>query len=130
MKGPYLEASDINTSVGVILKAFRFAVPGGTIRGRSKNGREIVSGYVPYRGNQYDDGSKSKTRAFVQMAIRGSDQPYDIRMQYVIQTRTAEKTYKVLKYDMVEANKILKRFKSFLATRPDRDDLIDDFRAF
>ena len=130
MKGPYEEQSGFNSSVKGIIRAFQFAVPGGRVRGRSKNGRRLVSGYHPLKGNAYEDATTKQERAYVKLSIRGDRRPYTLRVQYVIQRRNAEERYNITGYDEGRAKKVLKKMRRFLVSRPDRSDFIDDFRAF
>ena len=130
MKGPYVQHNDIESSVESIVKAFEYAIPNRKIRGRAKNGREFVSAYFPLEGNQFEDASTLPTRAFVQLAIRGSRRPYDVWLQFTIQEKTESGKYVVKSYDQDRAQKVLDRLKRYLSARPDKDDFIDDFRAF
>lgn len=128
--GPHIRLSSLNRSVESVLKAFEFGVPGNKIRGRSKNGRVIVSTYHPYRGSAYESGLNSKIRAFVKMAILGERRPYDLKVQFIVEKRLPNDTYEIVRYDNRRARDVAKKMKEYLAARPDSSDVIDDFRAF
>lgn len=128
--GAYVDREGVNSSVKAIISAFEFGVPGGKLRGRSRNGRELVSGYHPLSGNQYDDATEKEIRAFVKLTILGDRRPYTLRVQYIVQRRSSTGEYENVKYDNGRARKVLIKMREHLASRPDKSDFIDDFRAF
>ncbi len=126
--GPYAERGTVNASVVGIIKAFDRAAIG--VRGRSANGRELVSKYHMPGGDGYDYAGDKPERAYSKLRIRGERRPYTLQVQYVIEKRDSRGVYKVTDYDLAKAETILKDLMKYLVTRPGREDFIDDFRPF
>lgn len=128
LKGTYAEKLQVGGSLESIVKAFDRATMG--VRGRSTNGREIVSRYQSVKGDAYDDASAKKNRAYARMLILGDRRPYDLQVQFVIEGDGGGGDYQVQSYDDERARKILKKILDTLAARPGSKDFIDDFRSF
>ena len=111
-----------------ILHAVEYASPGG-IQRRSQNERTFYSAFHPPGGNFKIDASQSQKRARAIITIYNERRPYTIVIKYVIQERSSG-SYRKVGEDDVMANKIKKRFLTYLATRPEKSDFVDDFRAF
>jgi hypothetical protein len=126
--GPYAERNTVNASVVGIIKAFDRAAIG--IRGRSANGRELVSKYHLPGGDGYDYAGDKPERAYSKLRILGERRPYTLQVQYVIEKRNSKGVYIVTDYDLAKAESILKDLIKYLVTRPGREDFIDDFRPF
>ncbi len=126
--GPYAERDTVNASVAGILRAFDRAAVG--IRGRSANGRELVSKYHSATGDGYDYADTKAERAYSKLRILGERRPYTLQVQVIIEKRNAKGTYKMVNYDLEKAEKVLKGLIDYLVTRPEREDFIDDFRPF
>lgn len=126
--GSYVERKRVNHSVEAIFKAYDKASPG--LRGKSANGRELVSKYHAVNGDIYDNAYNKKERAYSKLSILGDRRPYVLRVQVVIEERMDDGTYEVVDHDDEAAQKILDKIVEFLVTRPDKDDFIDDYRAF
>lgn len=127
-QGPSVQRKAVNASVINIVKAFDKAAVG--IRGRSTNGRELVSKYHSPNGDGYDYAATSPERAYSKLKILGSRRPYDLEVQYIVEERDGKGVYQIKKYDQGKAQKVLKGVIDYLVTRPDREDFIDDFRPF
>jgi hypothetical protein len=127
-QGTYAERKSVNASVSNIIKAFDKVAIG--LRGRSANGRELVSKYHSPGGDGYDYAATSSKRAFSRLRILGERRPYNLQIQYVIESRNSMGVYSAQSYDQEKAQKILKDLMEYLVTRPDREDFIDDFRPF
>lgn len=125
---PYAERAAINAPVGTIIKSFDRAAIG--IRGKSPNGRELVSKYHSPGGDGYDYAATNPERAYSKLKILGERRPYTLRIQYIVEVRNDQGVYSVKKYDQRQAKKVLKALVDDLVTRPDREDFIDDFRPF
>jgi hypothetical protein len=126
--GTYVERTSVNASVSQIIKAFDKAAIG--LRGKSANGREVVSKYHTPGGDGYDNAATGSQRAFSRLIILGERRPYNLQIQYVIETKKSNGTYALQSYDQDKAQKVLKALMDYLVTRPDREDFIDDFRPF
>lgn len=127
-EGPSAERKSINASVVHIIKAFDKAAVG--IRGRSANGRELVSKYHSPNGDGYDYAATSNERAYSKLKILGERRPYNLQVQYIVEERNEKGIYQIKKYDKAKAQQVLKGLIDYLVTRPDREDFIDDFRPF
>lgn len=126
--GPYAERASVNASVQGIIKAFDKAAVG--IRGRSANGRELVSKYHSPSGDGYDYAATNPQRASSKLRILGERRPYTLQIEYIIEERDSTGAYRITDYDQSKAQKVLKSLMDYLVTRPDREDFIDDFRPF
>jgi hypothetical protein len=127
-EGSYAERKTVNAPVVGIIKAFDRAAIG--IRGRSANGRELVSKYHSPNGDGYDYADTKPERAYSKLKILGERRPYTLQVQYIIEKRNSAGVYKTFDYDQAKADKVLKALIEYLVTRPDREDFIDDFRPF
>jgi hypothetical protein len=125
---PYAERDTVNASVVGIVKAFDRAAIG--IRGKSTNGRELVSKYHLPGGDGYDYAGDKPERAYTKLRILGERRPYTLQIQYIIEKRDSKGVYNVIDYDLAKAESILKDLIKYLVTRPGREDFIDDFRPF
>ncbi len=126
--GPYAERNTVNASVSGIIRAFDRAAVG--IRGRSANGRELVSKYHSATGDGYDYGDTKTERAYSKLRILGERRPYILQIQVIIEKRNSKGVYRLVDYDQEKAEKVLKGLIDYLVTRPEREDFIDDFRPF
>lgn len=124
----FVERKKVNHSVDAIIKAYERSTTG--IRGRSQNGRELISKYHSLKGDVYDNAYNKKERAYSKLSILGDRRPYVLRVLYVIEERTESGSYEVVEYNEESAHRILDKMVEFLVTRPDKDDFIDDYRAF
>lgn len=113
-----------------IVKAFDRVTIG--LRGRSPNGRELVSKYqaLGKGADEYDQSGTSKERAYARLRILGDRRPYELQMQVVVEENMGGGEYEVQGYDDEKASRILRKLLETLATRPDNKDFIDDFRSF
>jgi hypothetical protein len=127
-EGPGADRKGVNASVIHIIKAFDKAAVG--IRGRSANGRELVSKYHSPNGDGYDYAATSAERAYSKLKILGERRPYNLQVHYIVEERNSKGIYQIKKYDEGKAQKVLKSLIDYLVTRPDREDFIDDFRPF
>ena len=125
---PYAERDTVNASVVGIVKAFDRAAIG--IRGKSTNGRELVSKYHLPGGDGYDYAGDKPERAYTKLRILGERRPYTLQIQYIIEKSDSKGVYNVIDYDLAKAESILKDLIKYLVTRPGREDFIDDFRPF
>ncbi len=128
LSGPYVEKKSVNASIPGLVKAFDRASNG--LRGKSANGREIVSRYQKPGSGSYDNAGMEKERAYSRLLILNDRRPYTIQIQYVIEERLSDGGYSIKGYDEAAANKVMKRLLEFLVNRPDREDFIDEFKAF
>jgi hypothetical protein len=126
--GPFAERQTVNASVAGIIRSFDRAAVG--IRGRSANGRELVSKYHSPSGDGYDYADTKAERAYAKLKILGERRPYTLQVQYIIEKRNSKGVYKLSNYDQEKAEKVLKGVIDYLVTRPEREDFIDDFRPF
>lgn len=124
----YVERKKVNYSVEAIVKAYERATTG--IRGRSQNGRELISKYHSLKGDIYDNAYNKKERAYSKLSILGDRRPYVLKVYYIVEQRTEEGAYEIVDYNEESAHRILDKMVEFLVTRPDKDDFIDDYRAF
>ena len=69
------EWKGVNASVSGIIKAFDRSTPGGGIRAKSQNGREIISKYHNPKGDPYAAATTSKERAYAKLTILGDRRP-------------------------------------------------------
>ena len=122
------QRKSVNASVTSIIKAFDHAAVG--LRGKSTNGRELVSRYHTPGGNGVTLDPKNPKRAYAKLRILGERRPYTLQIQYIIEKRDESENYSTQSYDQEKAKKILKSLLDYLVTRPDREDFIDDFRPF
>jgi hypothetical protein len=126
--GPYAERDTVNASVSGIIRAFDRAAVG--IRGRSANGRELVSKYHSPTGDGYDYADTKAERAYSKLRILGERRPYTLQVQFIVEKRNSKGVYRLVDYDEEKAEKVLKSLIDYLVTRPEREDFIDDFRPF
>jgi hypothetical protein len=126
--GPYAERDTVNASVSGIIRAFDRAAVG--IRGRSANGRELVSKYHSATGDGYDYADTKAERAYSKLRILGERRPYTLQVQFIVEKRNSKGVYRMVDYDQEKAEKVLKSLIDYLVTRPEREDFIDDFRPF
>lgn len=126
--GPYAERNTVNASVSGIIRAFDRAAVG--IRGRSANGRELVSKYHSATGDGYDYADTKAERAYSKLRILGERRPYTLQVQVIVEKRNSKGVYRMVDYDQEKAEKVLKGLIDYLVTRPEREDFIDDFRPF
>lgn len=128
LDGTFVEKKGVNVSTQSLIKAFERATTG--VRGKSANGREIVSRYQKPGSNSFDNAAGEKVRAYSRLLILGDRRPYTLQIQYVVEERTSSDGYEIIKYDDVAAKQTLKKVLDFLVNRPDQEDFIDDFKAF
>lgn len=128
MSGSYVEKKSVNASLPGLIKAFDRASNG--LRGKSVNGREIVSRYQKPGTDSYDNAGMDKERAYSRLLILNDRRPYTIQLQYVIEERISGGGYSIKGYDDAMANKVMRKMMEFLVNRPDREDFIDEFKAF
>lgn len=126
--GPFVEKKSVNSSIQGLVKAFDRATTG--VRGKSANGRELVSRYQKPGTNSFDNAAGDKIRGYSRLRILGDRRPYDLQVQYVIEERSPSGNYAVKSYDDVVAKQVLQKVLEFLVNRPDREDFIDEFKAF
>ncbi len=127
-EGDSAQKKGVNASVTSVLKAFDHAAIG--LRGKSTNGREVVSRYHTPGGNGITLDPKNPKRAFAKLRILGERRPYTLQIQYIIEKRDGSGNYTTQSYDQEKATQILKSLIDYLVTRPDREDFIDDFQPF
>lgn len=118
----------MNSSVAGLIKAFDRATTG--LRGKSANGREIVSRYQIPGSQSRENAGMQRERAYSRLLILGDRRPYTIQVQHVIETKTSGGSYELKAYDETVAQDVMKKMLQFLVTRPDREDFIDDFKTF
>ena len=111
-----------------ILHAVEYASPGG-IRRRSQNERTFYSAYHPPGGDFKIDASQSRNRARSVISVMNDRRPYTIVISYEIEERFGG-VYRKMREDDEMARKVKKRFLTYLASRPEKGDFVDDFRAF
>lgn len=128
LSGSYVEKKGVNASIQGLIKAFDRATNG--LRGKSANGRELVSRYQKPGSNSYENAGSEDVRAYSRLLILGDRRPYTIQVQYVIEERTKGEGYQSKRYDDAIARQTLRKVLEFLVNRPDREDFIDDFKAF
>ncbi len=128
LKGSFVEKKNVNSSVESIIKALDRSTLG--VRGKSANGREIVSRYQSAKGDSNEPATTKKSRAYARLLILGDRRPYTLQMQFVIEEDQGDGEYVVMSTDDERAQKILKKLLDTLASRPDSKDFIDDFRSF
>lgn len=128
LSGSYVEKQGVNASIQGLIKAFDRSTNG--LRGKSANGREIVSRYQKPGSKSYDNAGADQVRAYSRLRILGDRRPYDIQVQHVIEERNSNEGYVTKAYDDVMARQVLKKVLEFLVNRPDREDFIDEFKAF
>lgn len=128
MKGSFAEKKRVNASVEGIIKAFDKVTLG--VRGKSANGREIVSRYMSPKADNMEAASTKKSRGYARLLILGDRRPYDLQLQFVLEEDRGGGDYEALDTDDERSHKLLKKVLDALATRPDNKDFIDDFKAF
>ncbi len=128
LDGAFVEKQGVNSSVPGLIKAFDRATSG--VRGKSGNGREIVSRYQKPGSTAPDNAINEKTRAYSRLLMLGYRRPYTIQLQYVVEERQSSGSYEIKHYDDGMARQTLKKVLDYLAHRPDREDFIDGFKAF
>ncbi|MCC6137421.1 MAG: hypothetical protein IT287_02225 [Bdellovibrionaceae bacterium] len=128
LSGSYVEKKGVNTSIQGLIKAFDRSTNG--LRGKSPNGRELVSRYQKPGSSSFDNAGAEKVRAYSRLRILGDRRPYTLQVQYVIEERNSAEGYTTKGYDEAAARQVLKKVLEFLVNRPDREDFIDDFKAF
>lgn len=129
MKGPYQSLNDLNSSVEAIVEGFRRASPRRLIRGRSQNGRELVSAFKVVGGTNFDDPTQAKKRAYAQIAILGDRRPYNVRVQFIVQARQNDGTYQIVGYQEKEAQQILRKIRSFVVSKSGGNDFVDEYQS-
>lgn len=77
---------NLNDPLVGIKNIVRDSLPGGT-REVSANGREYKSHYVTLDGRRYDRFESSNERAYAQILILGTERPYDLLIQVIIEKR-------------------------------------------
>lgn len=128
LSGQYVEKKGVNASIQGLIKAFDRATNG--LRGKSANGRELVSRYQKPGSDSFDNAGGDDVRAYSRLIILGDRRPYTIQVQHVIEERNKGEGYVIKGYDDVIARQTLRKVLQFLVNRPDREDFIDDFKAF
>lgn len=128
LSGSYVEKKGVNASIQGLIKAFDRATNG--LRGKSANGRELVSRYQKPGSDSFDNAGADAVRAYSRLLILGDRRPYTIQVQYVIEERNKGEGYVNRGYDDAIARQTLRKVLEFLVNRPDREDFIDDFKAF
>lgn len=128
LKGTYVEKKGVNTSIQGLIKAFDRASNG--LRGKSANGRELVSRYQKPGSTSYDNAGADNARAYSRLIILGDRRPYTIQVQHVIEERNSNDGYVIKGYDDEVAKKTMRKILEYLVNRPDREDFIDEFKAF
>lgn len=128
LSGSYVEKKGVGASISGIIKAFDRSTNG--LRGKSANGREIVSRYQKPGSGSYDNAASEEMRAYSRLIILGDRRPYTLQVQYVIEERTRGEGYEIKGYDDAAAKQTLRKMMEFLVNRPDREDFIDDFKAY
>lgn len=120
--------TDINKSLATINRAIRYGLQGDSLRRRA-NGRVIYSQFHPPGESLLEDATQQEERAQVVIYILKERRPYTLVVDYRIQERRGD-DYKFVRADREEADKIRNKIRKYLASSPDRTDLIDGFRAF
>jgi len=128
LDGTFVQKKGVNASVPTLIKAFDRATTG--LRGRSANGRDIVSRYQKPGATTSDNAVNDAKRAYSRLIILGDRRPYTLQVQHIVEKRTSSGTYDVVQYDDRMARETLKRVLDFLVHRPDKEGFIDDFKAF
>jgi len=128
LSGSYVTKKRVTGSLEGIIKAFDKATMG--VRGKSHNGREIVSRYQSMDGDEYESGATKKVRGYARILILGERRPYDLQVQFVVEEVGDDGEYYVKEFADDRANKILKKVLELLVRRPEQKDFIDDFRTF
>jgi hypothetical protein len=128
MHGSFVEKKSVNSSVHGLMKAFDRATTG--LRGKSANGREIVSRYQIPGSSSFENAGSKNVRAYSRLLILGDRRPYTIQIQHVIEERGETGSYEVKGYDDAVASQTLKKVIEYLVTRPDKEDFIDDHKVF
>lgn len=127
--GKSVETDTGKSSLPTVHQAIEYAMPGG-IRTRGDNNREFFSFYHPPGGNPGQDARSAKKRAYAHIRILGDRRPYTIVVEYVIEKREHDGSYKVHEKSKFYAEQILDKIKDYLVSRPSSRDVIDDFKAF
>ncbi len=128
LSGKYVERKGVNASIQSLVKAFDRATNG--LRGKNASGRELVSRYQKPGSDSFDNAGGDDIRAYSRLLILGDRRPYTIQVQHVIEVRNKGEGYQIKGYDEAHARQTLRKVLQFLVNRPDREDFIDDFKAF
>lgn len=128
LNGSYVEKQNVNASIKGLMLAFDRATTG--LRGKSANGRELVSRYQAPGSNSFDNAAMDKERAYSRLRILGDRRPYTLQIQHIIEKRKSDGVYELIRYDDIAAQEVLRKVLKELVTRPDREDFIDDIKAF
>lgn len=114
------------------LKAFRKSIYyalQNKIKNKSQNGRTYFSKYHRPGMDLNLSSYKHPERAQVVMTILGDRRPYKVLVYYKIDKLKGSK-YSFNRYDKGLAKKYLERVETYLASRPEERDIIDDFRPY
>lgn len=128
LKGTFVQKKGVNASLPTLIKAFDRATTG--VRGRSANGREIVSRYQKPGSSASDNAVNDPKRAYSRLLILGDRRPYTLQVQHIVEERESSGGYSIVQYDDPVARQTLKKVLDYLVHRPDREGFIDDFKAF
>lgn len=111
-----------------IRKAIHYALK-NNIKNQSQNGRTYFSVYHRPGMDLRLSAYKQKERAQVVVTILGDRRPYEVAVIYKIDKLVGSK-YHLDRYDKVLAGKYLEKVETYLASRPEERDIIDDFRPY
>lgn len=99
------------------------------LRRESANGRTLESNY--FSPTKLDEDAHDKRmRAYAEVVINGSSRPYEVKLRVVKEQRIENGAYESLGEDANLSTKLKTFFEDLLANRPDRRNIIDDFRVF
>lgn len=111
-----------------IRRAVNYALQ-GKVKNKSENNRTYYSKYHRPGKDIRLSATNQKERAQVVVTILGDRRPYQVTVLYRIDRLTNGKYHKD-HYDKGLASKYLEKIETYLSSRPEERDIIDDFKAY
>lgn len=99
------------------------------IKRKSENNRTYYSVYHRPGMDLHLSAYKQKERAQLVMTILGDRRPYHVSVLYRVEKLNGKK-YSLSRYDKSLAKQYLEKLETYLASRPEERDMIDDFRPY
>lgn len=123
-----VQTDKINRSVNTLHRAITHVFD-KYIKTKSKNARTYHTKYH-YPGEDLGAAAyKKKKRARISITILGDRRPYRISILYRVDKLSGGK-YQLSHYDKKLAKHYLERVETYLVSRPEGRDIIDDFRVY
>ena len=101
-----------------------------SVKTRSRNGRTYFSKYHSPGPNLKLSAHQQEARGQVSFSILGDRRPYQVVVEYTIEALGPDGKYRPKAHSKELAKGYLEKFQTYLASRPEERDIVDDFRPY